>query len=74
MATVAATAIEVADHYPEAKIFIVGTSSRIRLYRIGIAALLNEIKELFIVEGLIEGKWEFFVKDRPYEAFLLTRK
>ncbi len=75
LSTVAATAIEFTDHYPGAKIFIVGsTSSRTRLYQIGIAAFLNEIEELFIIEGLIERKWEFFVKGRPYEAFLLSRK
>lgn len=75
LATVAGTAIEFSNHYPNAKILIVGsTSSRTRLYQIGIATVLNEIEELFIIEGLFKGKWCLFVKNTPYEAFLLTRK
>ncbi|WP_428656614.1 DUF6934 family protein [Runella sp.] len=73
--TVAQTAIEFTNHYPEAIIYAEGSSpSRTRLYRIGISNNFEMIDTIFIVWGLSEDKWELFVKGKNYEAFLIKRK
>lgn len=76
LATVASTVIDVTNLYPKHKIFAKGsTPSRTRLYQMGIFAHLNEINELFVVEGLLDdSSWELFVKGKNYHSFLISRK
>jgi hypothetical protein len=50
------------------------TPVRTRLYRIGIANNLNEVKEKFEVLGYTNGQWYDFQKGVDYQAFLLKRK
>src|SRR6267142_2175099 len=61
LATVAHTALSFTDQFPEARIFIEGsTAARTRLYQMGIAANLREITCNFEIQGLREGGWELF--------------
>lgn len=75
LATVAFTALDFINQFPSVRIVAQGsTSSRTRLYQIGIAHNLREIKDNFEIYGLWDGHWEFFQRGRNYEAFLLKRK
>jgi hypothetical protein len=74
LATVASTLLIFLENYPEAAVFAVGsTSTRTRLYQMGIANNLELINLGFTVWGLVEGKWEFFERGSNYSAFLVRR-
>lgn len=74
LATIAASVITFCEHYPDAMVVAQGsTPARTRLYQMRIAANLNEIQRHFRVYGLYSGKWELFVKNRPYQALLAER-
>ncbi len=63
LATVASTLYVFTDKHPNVWIFAKGSNqTRTRLYRMGIAANLEEIIEDFEVYGLIEDDWEKFEK------------
>ena len=75
LATVASTALDFTNKFPDALIFVEGsTSARTRLYQMGIADNLLEINENFRVDGLLDEDWEPFQRGRNYEAFLIRRK
>jgi hypothetical protein len=75
LSTVVATVYAFTDKYPDSWIFATGSSkARTRLYRIGIAKYLLEIKSDFQVFGLKNEEWESFEKDVMYDAFLVRRK
>lgn len=50
------------------------TSSRTRLYQIGISKYLKEIELYFEIYGLLNGDWKMFKKGAEYEGFLVRRK
>jgi len=75
LATVAATVLDFTDSYPNALVYATGsTPARTRLYRMGIANNLNDIKEQFEVLGYANGQWYDFQKGVDYQAFLVKRK
>lgn len=75
LATVASTAIDFTDRFPQAEIFTEGsTPARTRLYQMGISNHLEEISEGFEIQGYIEQEWSPFRKGINYEAFLIKRK
>lgn len=75
LATVADTVIDFTENHPDAFVFAQGsTSSRTRLYQMGIAAFYDKIATLFTVIGYINGHWRPFEKGVNYEAFLIKRK
>ena len=75
LATVAFTALDFTSKVPDVKIFVEGsTSARTRLYQMGIAYNLMEIKVNFEVNGLLFNGWEPFQPGRNYDAFLIYRK
>ena len=75
LATVAFTAFDFTNRFPDGAIFIQGsTSGRTRLYQMGIAANLPEIAQNFVIKGFINKDWELFSPARKYEAFLVSRK
>ena len=76
LATVASTVYAFTEKYPNAWIVATGsTNVRTRLYRMGIANNLDEIKEDFDVYAYTQnGTWKEFVIGEDYEAFLITRK
>jgi hypothetical protein len=75
LATVAETVYRFTDMYPDAYIYATGsTSTRTRLYCIGISNYLEEIEKGFKVFGVINGLIEKFARNRNYEAFLIKRK
>ena len=75
LATVAATVLDFTDRYPDARVYATGsTPARTRLYRMGIANNLNEVKNDFEVWGYANGQWLDFEKGIDYEAFLVKRK
>jgi len=62
------------DHFDAVVIAQGSTSSRTRLYQMGIASFWDEINMHFNVYGLIERQWEPFQRKRNYQAFLLENK
>ena len=75
LATVVATVYAFTDKYPDAWIYIIGsTKSRTRLYRMGITKFISEIDKDFEVLGEWNNDWETFRKDVEYEGFLVRRK
>lgn len=76
LATVAATVYNFLEKYPNAIVVATGsTPTRTRLYKIGISKNLDEIKENFIVKGLIENShWVIYNKSESYSAFYIKKK
>jgi hypothetical protein len=75
LATVASTALNFTDQFPDARLFAEGsTPARTRLYQMGISHNLLEINKKFEVKGFIGEQWEIFQHGRNYAAFLITRK
>lgn len=75
LTTVAFTALNFTSNFPDAVIFIEGsTPARTRLYQMGIAANLVEINDNFVIQGFADDLWEVFQAGRNYEAFLVSRK
>lgn len=76
LATVAATVYTFTEMNPAAWIMASGsTAARTRLYRMAITNNLSEISEHFAIFGYnCEGRWEYFVVGKAYEAFMITRK
>jgi len=65
------------ENKSDASILIEGnSSSRNRLYRIGINKILDTIAKEYRVLGLMEQKkdWERFIKDTSYIAFIISKK
>lgn len=75
LATVAFIAIKFIERFPDAQIFIAGsTPARTRLYQMGLAYNYVEIKDFLKIEGLVRDHWESFQLGINYKAFLITRK
>jgi hypothetical protein len=75
LTTVAFTAIDFTDQFPNARIVVEGsTPARTRLYQMAIADNLLEINQNFETYGLFDEEWEPFQQGRNYEAFLIRRK
>lgn len=74
LSTIAACVITFCERYPGAMVVAKGsTQARTRLYQMRISANLDEIQQHFLVYGLYRGKWELFVRNRPYQAILAER-
>lgn len=75
LVTVAQTVFNFMRSHPEATIIAQGsTASRTRLYQMGIATFLDEIKQHFRVAGYVNNQWESFRTNCNYEGFLLANK
>ncbi len=77
LATVASTVYAFTEKHPNALVFATGSNNvRTRLYRMGIANNLEEIKADFEVYGLRvdNSVWEEFISGDDYEAFIVKRK
>jgi len=76
LATVAYTLYLFTERYPDAIVLASGsTTTRTRLYRIGIANNLRDIEQDFDVLGLTDLiEWEPFRKNIDYLAFSVRRK
>lgn len=75
LATVIGAVYAFCDKNPDAWILATGSSSsRTRLYQIGIAKYYQDIAEEFEIYGLIEENWELFGSGKNYLAFLAKRK
>lgn len=75
LATVASVVIDFMKHHSNAVLFAEGNiPSKTRLYQIGINNNWREIRELFAVQGFVNGEWEAFDQNRNYEAFALVAK
>jgi hypothetical protein len=76
LATVAATVLEFTRKFPDALVYVRGsTPSRTRLYQIGISANFEEISTLLYVYGFVPGiGWQPYKKNSNYFAFLARRK
>jgi len=75
LATVAATVYAFTDKYPDVWIYATGSSkSRTRLYRMGIAKFLSEVKDDFEVLGERNDDWETFKNNVEYVGFLVRKR
>jgi hypothetical protein len=75
LATVALAVLMFTDRFPDATIYVEGsTTSRNRLYRIGISKFHSEITHDFIILGLRNEQWESFQRNLNYECFVVKRK
>lgn len=75
LATVALTVLEFTDHFPDVWVYAQGsTSSRTRLYQMGVSKHWENIKPLLHVFGYLGGQWQPFRKSVNYEAFIVRRK
>ncbi len=75
LSTVVSAVYAFCDKNPTAWIFVAGsTSSRTRLYQMGISKYLDYIKEDFIVYGMGEYDWEEFELGKNYSSFLTKKK
>jgi len=74
-ATVIAAVFPFCDKHPGVWIFATGsTKSRTRLYQIGIAKYIEEIKPDLDLHGEINQEWEPFDAGKNYTSFLAKRK
>lgn len=80
LATVANTANEFWEEYPDSLLFFRGSQTegekplRTRLYQMGINKYMNEISAIVDVFGFINDEWEEFQINKNYNAFLILRK
>jgi hypothetical protein len=80
LATVANTANEFWEEYPDALLFFRGSQPlgekplRTRLYQMGLNKYMSEINTIADVFGFIENEWEDFEINKNYNAFLILRK
>ena len=70
-----ATVYAFTDKNPDVWVYATGsTAIRTRLYRMGIAKYLSEVKNDFDIYGELEDGWERFRKGKEYRGFLVKRK
>ena len=80
LATVANTANEFWQEYPDALLFFRGSQlpdekpKRTRLYQMGLNKYMNEINKIAYVFGYGNNGWEVFLPNKNYHAFLILRK
>ncbi|MES2701583.1 MAG: hypothetical protein V4649_03040 [Bacteroidota bacterium] len=75
LSTIASIVIDFTSVFPDIMVYAKGsTSSRNRLYQMGIAANLEEITALVEVFGFKDNTWKPFEKNINYEAFIVLRK
>ncbi len=75
LATVVSAVYAFTDTYPNTWVYATGsTKARTRLYRMRIAKYIGEVKEDFIVFGMLDGEWQEFEKEVDYTAFVVRRK
>ena len=75
LATVVSAVYSFTEIENEAWVYATGSSSsRTRLYRMGITKYLDEINQDFNIYGLRNNEWEKFQKEIEYTAFLVKRK
>ena len=72
---VATAVFEFTERYRNCLIYLKGsTSSRTRLYQMGITKYWQEISKDFVVLAEIQGDWVKFEANLKCEAFLVSRK
>ncbi len=76
LATVAKAALLFTKQYPNAQVFVKGsTPSRTRFYCLGISKHLEEINDSFEILGALNDReWELFKRNKTYDALLARRK
>ncbi|MCY7293059.1 MAG: hypothetical protein LH615_12840 [Ferruginibacter sp.] len=75
LSTVVSAVYAFCDKNPDAWIFASGsTTSRTRLYQMGISKYLEYINEDFVVYGILEEEWEEFQTGKNYGSFLAKKK
>jgi hypothetical protein len=75
LATVVSGVMSFTNEYPDVFIYARGsTTSRTRLYRIGISSIRDEIVKRFELYGEVRDKWSIFERNTEYDAFAVKRK
>ena len=75
LATVASAVLAFTDRYPEAWVYVTGsTNSRTRLYRMGINKYFEDVANEFFIFGESDDKWLPFEKEKDFEGYVVKRK
>ena len=75
LATVVAAIYAFADYYPESWVYATGsTTSRTRLYRMGINKYFEIVSADFDIMGEYKNEWEWYEFGKDYQAFAVHRK
>jgi hypothetical protein len=75
LATVVSAVFAFTDKYPDAWVYATGsTSSRTRLYRMGINKYFEEVEAEFYIFGEHGDDWLPYEKERDFEGYLVKRK
>ncbi len=75
LATIVASVYAFTGYYPDAWIFATGsTTTRTRLYRMGINKYFDIVDEDFDIMGEQQSEWEWYKKGKDYQAFAFHRK
>lgn len=75
LATVAAIVIDFLENFPDAWIYVKGsTPARTRLYQMGLRANWEAINSYVVVYGYTGKEWQLFQRKTNYFAFLALKK
>jgi hypothetical protein len=75
LATIVAAVYAFTDKYPDTWVYATGsTSSRTRLYRMGINKYLENAANDFHIFGEYEDDWLVFEKEKDFEGYVVKRK
>jgi hypothetical protein len=75
LATVVAAVYAFCDKFPDAWVYATGsTSTRTRLYRMGINKYFDIVEADFEIFGQAQNEWERYQRGKDYQAFVIQRK
>lgn len=75
LATIVAALYTFCEAFPEAWVYATGSSSsRNRLYQIGINKYYDTARQDFEIYGQTDEEWERYEKGKNYDAFVIKRK
>jgi hypothetical protein len=75
MATVAEIVIDFLANHPGATVMAIGaTPARSRLFQIGLNIIWENTRDIYLLEGYLDGEWEHFAPTKNYEAFTIKSK
>lgn len=75
LTTIAQIVLDFTAYFPDLWIYAQGsTSSRTRLYQMGIAGNWDKIEPVLLVYGNVNNEWQPFQKNINYQAFMALRK
>jgi hypothetical protein len=75
LATVAEIVVDFLEHHPGATVLAIGaTPVRSRLFQIVLNIIWENTRDIYLLEGYLDGEWEDFAPMKTYEAFTIKSK